>query len=67
MNIDNGEIREFLRGDPLPDPWTPLNRAELRAVEPLPQAERPAALRAHRESRAKRRKSAAAARRRNRA
>jgi hypothetical protein len=74
MNIDNGEIRslgsltkadlEAKLGEA--KLWEPISRAERRALHPLPPAERPAALAAHRDSRAKRRKQAAASRRRNR-
>ncbi len=68
MNTDTGEIRQFTAEEikAISDPWTPLNRDELRAIERLPQGDRPGALREHRESRAKRRKLAAAARRKNR-
>lgn len=47
MNSNTGEIRQFPASEleALQDPWTPLTRAELRHVEPLPQAERPEALR----------------------
>jgi len=71
MNTDNGEIRPLAKGElealiAKGEPWTGLAPEELTLVRPLPPEARPAALREHRASRAKKRKEAAAARRRNR-